>query len=254
MFMSADALFRYEGVAAPVPILVAEDKPGAPVTGSGALPRRASLRIVREGEGAPPRAAGPAAPPPASATTPVAQMDEAALCEAALQGRRDAWDALIRRHNHRVVVSLLGRGVRIDRAQELAQEAWARLVEQQREGRLQRLSLPGLAVTQAAFLSLDDLRRRQPGSAGLSDGSALAAGLADPSAGVEERLLSREQLERAQAALLGCSPSAQKVFRLLYDNPAISHAEAAQQVGLSLQRVRQILCEVRKKLRVVIEE
>jgi RNA polymerase sigma-70 factor (ECF subfamily) len=39
------------------------------------------------------------------------------------------------------------------------------------------------------------------------------------------------------------------VFRLAYGGEGLSHAEVARRVGLSLQRVRQILCEVRAKLR-----
>ena len=34
----------------------------------------------------------------------------------------------------------------------------------------------------------------------------------------------------------------------------MDHAEAAARLGLSLQRVRQIVCEVRKKLRDAVEE
>lgn len=189
----------------------------------------------------------------------LAEQSEEALCEEALRGHRGAWDVLITRHNHRVVVSLLARGLPIDRAKELAHDAWARLIEQQREGRLSHLSLPGLAITQASFLALDEGRRRAAqhrasGARAGDDALAAAAELPDPAPGAEERLLSKEQLLRAQDALSRCSPSAQRVFRLLYENPSMGHAQAAQQVGLSLQRVRQILCEVRKKLRVAIEE
>jgi hypothetical protein len=69
---------------------------------------------------------------------PVA-ADEAALCAAAMRGERDAWSALVQRHNQRVVVALLARGVRVDKAKDIAQESWIRLVEQQRQGRLERL-------------------------------------------------------------------------------------------------------------------
>lgn len=187
---------------------------------------------------------------PAPSRSSLTALDEAALCELALQGRREAWDVLILRYNHKVVVSLLARGVRIDSARELAQDTWARLVQQQQEGKLTRLCLPSLAITQASFLWLDALRRRVPSGAS----SHSAAELPDPAAGQEERLLGREQPQRAQAALSRCSASAQRVFRILYENPSISHAEAAAQVGLSVQRVRQILCEVRKVLRLAIED
>src|SRR5262249_33130525 len=68
--------------------------------------------------------------------------------DGARPGSPPAWDELIARHNHTVMVALLARGIRIDRAREAAQEAWARLIARQREGRLERLVLPGLAVVQ----------------------------------------------------------------------------------------------------------
>jgi hypothetical protein len=47
--------------------------------------------------------------------------------------------------------------------------------------------------------------------------------------------------------------SAKKVFRLVYATPGGSCASAAQEVGLSLQRVRQILCETRSHIRRAME-
>ena len=184
-------------------------------------------------------------PPPA---------DEATLCEAALGGDAEAWSALVARHNQRVVVSLLARGVRVDRAKDIAQEAWISLVEQQRQGRLARLQLPGLAIAQAHFLALEAqrrdaaARRHDP-----IDEPSIAAVLAAPGCDAEARLLTEERVTRAVDVLSGCSSSAKKVFRLAYGGEGLSHAEVAQRVGLSLQRVRQILCEVRAKLRAALE-
>ena len=56
------------------------------------------------------------------------------VSQRALAGDRRAWDALISRHHRRVVVSLLAKGIRVDRAHELAQEAWTRLIQQQQTG------------------------------------------------------------------------------------------------------------------------
>jgi RNA polymerase sigma factor (sigma-70 family) len=190
-------------------------------------------------------------PAPALALPPT---DEATLCAAALAGDAGAWSALVQRHNHRVVVSLLARGVRIDRAKDVAQESWIRLVEQQRQGRLERLQLPGLAIAQAWFLALEaqrrdaNARRHDP-----IDEPAVAAALADPHANAETQLLTAERVSQALDVLAQCAPSARKVFRLAYGGEGLSHAEVAQRVGLSLQRVRQILCEVRAKLRVALE-
>jgi RNA polymerase sigma-70 factor (ECF subfamily) len=186
-------------------------------------------------------------PPP---TAPAA--DEASLCAAALRGGEDAWNALIQRHNHRVVVTLLARGIPIDRAKDLAQEAWIRLIEQQRAGRLERLVLPGLAITQAAFLAMEDARRER-GARRHDPIDEVVAAVVDPRADAEARVLTEERVARAIEVLAGCSPSAREVFRLAYGGEGLSHAEVARRVGLSLQRVRQTLCEVRARLRVAIE-
>jgi RNA polymerase sigma factor (sigma-70 family) len=186
---------------------------------------------------------------------PAPPVDEATLCAGALAGDADAWSALVQRHNHRVVVSLLARGVRVDRAKDIAQEAWMRLIEQQRQGKLDRLQLPGLAVVQASFLSMEaarreaNIRRHDP-----IDEPTVAAALADPHDDAEARLLTAERVTRAVDVLSDCSASARSVFRLAYGGDGLSHSEVARRAGLSLQRVRQILCEIRAKLRMALEE
>jgi RNA polymerase sigma-70 factor (ECF subfamily) len=60
--------------------------------------------------------------------------------------------------------------------------------------------------------------------------------------------MSKQQLDRLRARLRTCAPSAQQVFRLVYEE-LLGHEQVATRVGLSLQRVRQILCELRKELR-----
>jgi RNA polymerase sigma factor (sigma-70 family) len=162
----------------------------------------------------------------------------------ALRGDEAAWNALVARHNHKVVVALLARGLPIERAKDIAQEAWLRLLEQQRAGKLRELKLPALAITQATFLSLDEARK---------DGRTMALAdefdPADPRPLSEERLIGEQQLARAKKLLSKCSPSAREVFTLVYGGGGLSHADVAARVGLSVQRVRQIVCEVRKELR-----
>src|SRR4051812_21502419 len=77
---------------------------------------------------------------------------DASLIPLALSGDRDAWNVLIKRHERRVLLMLLARGVRVDRAKDIVQDTWARLIAQQREGRFEWLDLPGLAVRQAMYL------------------------------------------------------------------------------------------------------
>ena len=222
---------------------------------AGVLPL---LGVVEPSSGAVPVARPAAASmvqrPAPAATSSAAAADEASLCAAALRGDGEAWSALVARHNHRVVVALLARGLRVDRAKDVAQEAWMRLVEQQRQVRLERLQLPGLAITQATFLALESARREANARRhDPIDEPAIAAALADPAADAEARLVTEERVERAVEVLATCSGSAKKVFRLAYGGDGLSHAEVAERVGLSLQRVRQIPCEVRAKLREALD-
>lgn len=183
------------------------------------------------------------------------QAGEEELSQRALTGDRRAWDALISRHHRRVVVSLLAKGVRVDRAHELAQETWTRLIQQQQRGLLTELRLPNLAITQASFLAADEARRsRRESISGNVEELPERQHPVDPSVSAERRLLSEEQLAKAHEALAGCSQSARNVFLLACDGQELPHAEVAARVGLSVQRVRQILCEVRKKLRTALEE
>src|SRR5688572_14936753 len=90
---------------------------------------------------------------------PLLSLPESELCQRALDSSVDAWNALIQRHNRRVVVALLARCLRIDQAKDIAQETWLRLIEQQRAGKLPTLTLPGLALAQATFIACDAARK-----------------------------------------------------------------------------------------------
>src|SRR4051812_40692516 len=114
--------------------------------------------------------------------TPRIELPDDQLAVRALDGDRDAWGALIARHDHKVVVALLARGVALAQARELAHQAWIRLIAQQRAGRLDRLELPGLAIRQASFLALDAARRRAAGTA--DEATADADAVAGPEASI----------------------------------------------------------------------
>jgi DNA-directed RNA polymerase specialized sigma24 family protein len=165
---------------------------------------------------------------------------------AALAGDAAAWTALIKRHDHKVVVALLARGVVLERARELAQETWLRLMEQQRLGRLAELTLPGLAIVQAGFLAAND--RRRPAA----EPWPLQVAAGGPSA--EDTAIGRQRLALLADALAACPAGARRVFMEVYDHPELGYAEVAGRVGLSVQRVKQIVFEVRKRLRQALEE
>src|SRR6185295_3198844 len=69
------------------------------------------------------------------------------------------WESLIGRYERRVIVALLGAGVPIERAREIAQETWTKLMSKEARGELREVTLPGLAITQALFLARDEQRR-----------------------------------------------------------------------------------------------
>ena len=103
------------------------------------------------------------------------------------------------------------------------------------------------AIRQALFLALDDARRARRDT-----GDDELAILSDPAPSAETRIHARVQLERARAELARCPKQARRIFELTYAD--LPHAETARQVGLSVQRVRQTLCEVRARLRAAVEE
>ena len=124
--------------------------------------------------------------------------------------------------------------------------AWMRLIEQQRAGNLDRLDLPGLVLAQARWLHLDAQRRERVGVP-LDE----ARGVADP--GAEDRPLDRVRLGRAFDALDTCGARDRELFEAAY-REVVSHDALAIRFGLSLQRTRQILCEVRRVLRTALGE
>lgn len=175
--------------------------------------------------------------------------------EAAAKDHADGgyWGPIIRAHQHRVLMSIVGMGIPFARAQEVAQATWARLIEQRRAGQLKEAKYPGLALAQARYLALEEHRklRRETKTVESLHVSKTISDLAvvDP----EGLIQTKEQLARAPEIIKSSAPSAQRVFLMVYQDPGRPHAEIAEQVGLSVQRVRQILCEVRRELRRAME-
>lgn len=156
------------------------------------------------------------------------------------------WDEMMRRHGRRVVVALVSRGVPLERAKELAQDAWMRVIDRHRAGLIPELQLPGLIITQAGFLARDDMRREER-RARLHEPRQHAAN--HLALDLEQQLDARQQLRVVRSVLDQASPNARRVFALLYGERALTPTEAATELGLSVQRVRQIVCELRKRMR-----
>jgi RNA polymerase sigma-70 factor (ECF subfamily) len=160
------------------------------------------------------------------------------------------WSGHIARHAHKVTLCLLAMGLPYERVTELNQEVWLKLYEQHVSGAIDRLELPGLALTQARYLGLAELRRTRLGP--VTSLESLPEVSVLPRA--EAQLSERQNVARVLAALERESVINRRVFELVYRDPGRPQAEIALEVGLSLQRVRQILTEVRKRLRLVLEQ
>jgi RNA polymerase sigma-70 factor (ECF subfamily) len=174
----------------------------------------------------------------------VSRLDGSWVVEAMTTLQPGVWDDAIRQWDHRVYLSVLALGLPPDRAREIAQTTWTKLMEKHAAGTLRELELPGLAIRQARFLALNDLSR------GKTERRVLAAVPDEPTApDLERQLTSRAEVARVLTALATCSPTARRVFRLVYATAGGTPALAAEEVGLSLQRVRQILCETRAHIR-----
>ena len=164
---------------------------------------------------------------------------------------RDRWAKEYEAHQHTVVLALLANGIRLDEARELAHDAWARIYEQAANEKLETLELPGLVIRQAFFLLLESRRRAQTRSrrdGQLDEAMSMASHHASP----EETVAGRELIGAFEVALAQSSPRAQSVMTAVICGPDALHAELAKSEGVSLQRFRQILCEVRAHVRAAL--
>jgi RNA polymerase sigma-70 factor (ECF subfamily) len=169
-----------------------------------------------------------------------------ALAERALAGDEAAWNELVRRFERRVWVSLLALGAPPDVARDLSQDTWVRLWAKAKAGELTELKLPGLAVTQARFLWLSARRAETSGKVVVRLEEA-----ADPGRDPESQAARAQEVARAVAAVEALPDRARSVFTAVYDE-GLSAAEASSRFGISVQRVRQTLFEVRGRLRAVL--
>ena len=157
------------------------------------------------------------------------------------------WDAAMQKYGRRVVVSLIAKGALPERAKELAQDAWFRVIQNHRQGRLTEVKLPGVVIKQATFLWQDDRRRCSARYTHESVDGTVQAHRDERE--LEQQAAARHKLRKVREIIARAHPNARRVFALMYDGEARSASEIAAEVGLSVQRVRQIACEFRKTLR-----
>jgi RNA polymerase sigma factor (sigma-70 family) len=169
-----------------------------------------------------------------------------------LQRLETDWNEAALRYHRRILAAVLATGVRAARAEELVQSTWSMLIEAERDGRLKRVELPGLAIVQARYLALHEIRRGAMEQRLLVVSDELAARAADLRETPEAQLLAKEDGERLLRAIEQLPASSQRAFRLLYGDPPKTYAAAADVLGLSVQRVRQLASELRQQLRATL--
>jgi DNA-directed RNA polymerase specialized sigma24 family protein len=179
---------------------------------------------------------------------PSAEVDD--LGRRALYGDDGAWAELVRRHDRQLVVRLLAGGLRLDRARDVAQATWARLVEQQRQGRLTAVTMPGHLFVQARWI----LKEERRGGTWPAASAEAPEDRPAPEATPEAQVAARQILARAITELDAATATQREVFLLALAPPGLTHEAIARRVGLSVQRVRQIVCEVRQRLRAAMAE
>ncbi|MFT3713297.1 MAG: hypothetical protein QM817_37050 [Archangium sp.] len=159
------------------------------------------------------------------------------------------WKAAVAEHDHRLVLSLLATGLRLDEARDVAQEAWLRVMEAAAAGKLDRIELPGLVLRQASFIVTDRLRQQRVRiHTPLKDAEGLTS--SDSS---EEATHAHQLLAALEAGLAHATPRERSVLRSTLDHPDTRHDSLAAEEGISVQRFRQVLCTVRARLRRVLE-
>lgn len=163
------------------------------------------------------------------------------------------WQAHAATWNHRVVVHLLARGLTLDDAVDVAQTTWTRLIALDQAGRLPYVKMPGLALQQARFLAAT-LKRDRSGREQVTDVSDLSVVVDENAADAERTTIARDRVARALEEIGRLPPASQAVFRRTLGDPPPKHKEVAEAVGISEQRVRQIVCEVRARLRNALRE
>jgi RNA polymerase sigma-70 factor (ECF subfamily) len=159
------------------------------------------------------------------------------------------WQEVATKFHRRILVSVLAYGVRADRAEEVVQATWSALIAAERVGQLTRIELPGLALAQARFFALKELKRHGLERRTMVASDNLDELAADSGGTPEAELLAKEHAAQLMLAIEQMPESAQRLFRLLYADPKLPHADAARALGLSLQRVRQLSSELKQRVR-----
>ena len=172
------------------------------------------------------------------------------LVTAAIDGDRDAWDALFRQYVALLWAVALRHGLNESDAGDVVQTTWLRLVEHIQDVReparigswlattAQREALRCVAISRRMVLSDDDLAFDGPDR------------LLPP---VDEGLLAREQAAAAREALQALPPSWRQLFELLTQDPPPSYEEIGADLGLPVGSIGPTRGRCVRRMRAMVE-
>ena len=184
-----------------------------------------------------------------------ANRSEEALLAGARAGRRESFEALVRRHESRVF-AVLRRAVPPDEVEDLAQEAFLRAFREIDRFRGEAQFGTWLfKIVRNLLVDRHRRLRRRGVPAGLEEesGELGDAVLVDPGPSPEGELARRRD-EARLAAALSALPEVDRLAVLLHDQEGLSAAEVAEAIGGSAGAVRIRLFRARRRLRALLGE
>lgn len=172
--------------------------------------------------------------------------DESVVREAA-EGSKEAWDVLYALYNTTVIGVFLSHRVPRQLALELAQEVWIRLISKARNGQIANISMPGLLVQEAWFRVRDHWRRNQRNPIEFTD---TVPDIASNGPDSQQQASVRVALAHSSRFLMALTPRQREVLVLRIQRE-LGFDEIANQLNISLQRVRQLFSQARQRMRII---
>lgn len=156
------------------------------------------------------------------------------------------WADWAQQYDRIVWLRIVAHGIDPERASEIKQEVWELLFRRYQRGALGEVTMPGLALAQADFLAGSERRLKRTQDIGLQPNEqTVDAKQFEP----EHVAIQRARLRRVASVVGASSKTTQRVFELHYSPPCLSTFEIAVRLNITEQRVRQVICELRERLR-----
>lgn len=130
------------------------------------------------------------------------------------------------------------------------QETWLKLFEKHQRGELAQLELPGLAIRQALFIASDVARKTR---AQATQSIEAQDDRTSPEPNPVDIMIARQELGAARGVIAGLPERQRTIFEWHFRNASQSHEATAAALQISVQHLRQTLCDIRKQVRKIVQ-